>query len=156
MRKPPNRNPPAPRRLGKEDFKPDIEYRPLTAQEKMFVAAYEGGDPYPAVVAAGYEGSVTAKVRQGERLLSSPSIRRAIRAKSTYEPNILDEIDIKEHLTRIIYDPDARNMDRLKALELYGKTMGMYVDRQQMESVSLEMLITEAAKTDEDGDEGSG
>lgn len=118
-----------------------ITTRPLTPQERRFVDAYDGGDPYEAVLAAGFEGTELALLRQGERLLAIPAVRRAVRAKAGYSPDLLDELDVKELLSRIALDPSYEIKDRLRATELYGKNLGMFVDRVKHEGNTLEALI---------------
>lgn len=124
----------------------NAKFRPLTPAEQAFVDAYVGGDPYDAVVAAGYEGTDASLVEQGFRLLSLPPVRRAIRAKEGYTPDILDEIDLQELWTRMAQDQTLPASQRLRAMENLAKTKGMFIDRVQHEGAGLEELIRMSEK----------
>lgn len=113
----------------------------LTPRQRAFVAAYDGN----ATAAARAAGYAHPRV-DGCRLMKKPEIREAIdlrdeeaallRAKRRADaldaeeaPHILTREERKQQLSKIALDPHEKTCDRLRAIELLGRSEGDYLDR---------------------------
>lgn len=100
----------------------------LSERERRFVEAYMGrskGNATKAAVAAGYATN-SAKVT-ASRLLSKANVRAAIEARVTSDPQVSDRADRQRFLTTVMHTRKVSMKDRLKAVELLGKSQGDFV-----------------------------
>ena len=100
----------------------------LTAQQRRFVAAYQG-NATEAAIAAGYAKS-GAHV-QGNRLLNNANVRTAIKQREARDarPLIASREERQERLTKIIRSAAEETRDRIKAIEILGKMSGDFLER---------------------------
>lgn len=106
----------------------------LDEMRRLFVEAFMGrckGNGTQAAIAAGYaKGSahVTAS-----RLLRDAKVRRAIEERVKADPHVMDREQIQNLLSAIAEGRGrwilAKLRDRLKALELLGKSQKVFTDR---------------------------
>ena len=112
----------------------------LTKKQQLFVEEYLIDlNATQAAIRAGY----------------SPETATVIGCENLIKPNIKSEIDkalairsrrtgvnqdrVIQELGGIAFDPEEKTTDKLKALELLGKHLGMFVDKIDLASVSIEI-----------------
>lgn len=115
----------------------------MTPRQRAFVDAY-AGNATEAAIAAGY--SPKSARSHGCRLMKDPRIREAIerrdeeaavlRAKRRADaleeesaPRVLSRLERQQEWTKIALDPKEKTSDRLRALELLGKSEGDFMER---------------------------
>lgn len=114
----------------------------LTAKQRAFVDAY-AGDATAAARAAGYKAN-SAK-QQAYQLMRLPHIIEALRHREAMElhakvqqatgitkkraSRIASRDEVLRRLTKIARDQGQDTKDRLKALELLGKSYGAFTDK---------------------------
>ena len=102
----------------------------MNERQRRFVEAYLAEPSATnAAVQAGY--SERTAYSQGSRLLKHPEVsaelsRRQARLRATSDVRV-DEIVLQLNQTRV--DPAVPHRERLKAIELLGKYLGMFSDR---------------------------
>lgn len=102
--------------------------RKLTGKQVAFVDAYTGparGNATEAARLAGYKGNDVTLGRVGCDNLKKPQIAQAIAAKT--ESRGIESDGILDAIHRIAMDDGERTSDRLKALELLGKHLGLWL-----------------------------
>ena len=126
----------------------------LTAQERLFVEAY-AGNPQDAARIAGY----ATPENYAYRLMRNPKIREALKARnmeldSAFNEDrrvaIMGRDEILRELTNVARGSDTATSDKLKALDLLGKAIGLWVIKHEVTTISYEdrvkeMLAYEAA-----------
>jgi len=147
----------------------------LTPKHRHFVEAYEG-DVITAMLAAGFKGAPNYLQEKGEELLANPLIVEAIKERSRYKAKTLKIIADREErqalLTSFMRNEDPHYKEetdsngiplpvpniplanRLKALELLGKSEGDFVENVNINgNVTLTDLVTKSYKVVESVDE---
>lgn len=120
----------------------------LNVREQKFVHVYEGVAT-EAAEKAGYLGKGHALAVQASRLLRKPEIRRAIalRTEADVERHILSREERQELWTRIALDETNDTADRLKALELLGKSQADFTEKLEVKGeLTLAELVRESMK----------
>lgn len=134
----------------------------LTAKQRAFVDAY-AGNATEAAIAAGYKAN-SAK-QQAYHLMRLPHIIEALRHREAMElhakvqqatgitkkraARIADRDEVLRRLTKIARDVSQDTKDRLKALELLGKSYGAFTDKVQHEGdLAINIVDPYAKPTD--------
>ena len=146
--------------------KPVIFNKQLNHRQKLFVEAY-CGDSADAAIQAGYSGTMDSMRRQGDKLLSDPTIMECIKARSRYLNKMGNAVASREERqmmwTAIMNNEDPHHREekdsngipipkanlpmnmRLKASELLGKSEGDFVERIDINAnVSISDIISES------------
>lgn len=106
----------------------------LTPKQAAFVQEYMIDlNATQAVLRAGYQMTEAAAAVHGSKLLRNAKIQKAIQeARKDIEARCRVTADwVLEQIAAIATDEEARTADRLKALELLGKHLGMWEKRQE-------------------------
>lgn len=114
-----------------------------------------------AAIAAGY--SKQTAYSQGQRLLKNVETKNYIAQKQEERSrqSLLTFEERQRILAEIAKDPNSNKSDRIKALDVYNKMTGAYVERVQMsatvaEQTKLDKIIADLeddeAAQDEEGD----
>lgn len=114
-----------------------------------------------AAIAAGY--SKQTAYSQGQRLLKNVETKNYIAQKQEErsKQSLLTFEERQRILAEIAKDPNSNKSDRIKALDVYNKMTGAYVERVQMsatvtEQTKLDKIIADLeddeAAQDEEGD----
>ena len=118
--------------------------RKLTYKQKRFCKEYAiDFNATQSAIRAGY--SKKTAYSQGQRLLKKVEIKNSIRKlenKHTEEVEITVE-DILRELKKIAFDlqsEEVRYRDKLKALELLGKHLSMWTDRQEITKIDQRIV----------------
>ncbi|MBC8525902.1 MAG: terminase small subunit [Candidatus Cloacimonetes bacterium] len=118
--------------------------RKLTYKQKRFCKEYAiDFNATQSAIRAGY--SKKTAYSQGQRLLKKVEIKNSIRElenKHTEEVEITVE-DILRELKKIAFDlqsEEVRYRDKLKALELLGKHLSMWTDRQEITKIDQRIV----------------
>lgn len=133
----------------------------LNEREIRFVEHYlVNPNGTKACRAAGYRGSDNVMAVQARRLLRKAHVVALLaeRAKPASEARIASAESIRTFWTEMVNDQKADPKDRLKASELLGKTMGLFLEKRQIDG-KLEINVRRgndaagalAPKEDEDG-----
>jgi hypothetical protein len=102
----------------------------LTSIEKHFVQLYDGGVT-PRAQLCEIIGCVPETL---SNLLRRPHVLEAIKNRSIEEklaPLVADREELQVFWTQTLRDPCIPNKDRLKASELLGKTLALFIDRSE-------------------------
>ena len=104
----------------------------LTLKQRKFVEAY-ADNATAAALAAGY--SPKTAYSQGQRLLKNVDIITAIKKRETkaLKPLIATREERQKFWTQMMVNPDAKDMDKLRASELLGKSEGDFIERREVE-----------------------
>ena len=104
----------------------------LTLKQRKFVEAYTD-NATAAALAAGY--SPKTAYSQGQRLLKKVEIITAIKKRETkaLKPLIATREERQKFWTQMMVNPDAKDMDKLRASELLGKSEGDFIERREVE-----------------------
>lgn len=127
----------------------------LTAQERMFVEAYTGN----AGDAARIAGYATPQ-NYGYRLMRNPKIREALAERNKELDSAFNEArrdiimgrdEILKELTNVARSEETSTSDKLKALDLLGKAIGLWITKHEITTITYEerlkqMLDQEAAE----------
>ena len=110
----------------------------LTDQQERFVAEYvaNGGHAGKAALAAGYKPSAAA--RFGPRLAAQPAVRAAIEAR---QAKVLGKLELTAEavlgeLAKVAFDVELSPL-KVKALELLGKHLQLFIERVDMRVDSM-------------------
>ena len=103
----------------------------LTLKQRKFVEAYTD-NATAAALAAGY--SPKTAYSQGQRLLKSVEIITAIKKRETkaLKPLIAAREERQKFWTQMMANPDAKDMDKLRASELLAKSEGDFLERREV------------------------
>ena len=103
----------------------------LTLKQRKFVEAYTD-NATAAALAAGY--SPKTAYSQGQRLLKKVEIITAIKKRETkaLKPLIATREERQKFWTQMMVNPDAKDMDKLRASELLGKSEGDFLERREV------------------------
>lgn len=126
----------------------------LSAQERLFVEAY-AGNPQDAARIAGY----STPENYAYRLMRNPKIREALRERNQNIDSAFNEErravimgrdEILQELTSVARGSDTSTSDKIKALDLLGKAVGLWIIKHEVTTISYEdrlkeMLAYEAA-----------
>ncbi len=109
----------------------------LTLKQQKFVEAYVGaanGNATRAAQLAGYKGSEVTLQAVGSENLRKPLITSAIAQRTQKGLKKLNADKILAELARIAQgeDEEAKTSDRIRALELLGKNLALWVDRKEI------------------------
>lgn len=118
----------------------------LNTREQQFVHVYDGNGADSAEK-AGYAGSRHVRAVQASRMLRKPEIRRAIalRTEADVERFILNREERQELWTRLALDDTLDAADRLKALELLGKSQADFTEKLEVKGeLTLATLVLES------------
>lgn len=118
----------------------------LNTREQKFVHVYDGNGQ-EAAKAAGYEGNKHVLAVQASRMLRKSEIRRAIalRTEADVERFILSREERQELWSRIALDESTETADRLKALELLGKSQADFTEKLEVKGeLTLAELVRES------------
>ena len=104
----------------------------MTPKQRKFVEAYTD-NATAAALAAGY--SPKTAYSQGQRLLKKVEIITAIKKRETkaLKPLIATREERQKFWTQMMVNPDAKDMDKLRASELLGKSEGDFIERREVE-----------------------
>jgi hypothetical protein len=107
--------------------------RPLTGKQEAFVSAYLGASNYNATHAArlaGYRGNGNGLATVGAQNMRKLHVRREItrrQAALQEQSKVTPEYVLGKLLT--LAESTERDSDQMRALELIGKHLGMFVDK---------------------------
>jgi len=119
----------------------------LTTQEKLFVQAY-AGNPVDAARIAGY----STPESYAHRLMRNPKIREALKARnmdidSAFNEElravIMGRDEILQELTNVARGAETATGDKLKALDLLGKAIGLWIIKHEVTTISYEDRLRE-------------
>lgn len=99
--------------------------------QKSYLLSYPKSNPNTAGV-------------NGHKLLKLDKIQNEIakrRAEKIKSPTIASAADMFKLLTQIMFDPEIRPSDRMKAIELLGKNQALWVDRVETNNTNTEFVI---------------
>jgi phage terminase small subunit len=115
----------------------------LSTREQAFVHAYDGTGT-EAAGAAGFKGNKHVLAVSASRLLRKPAVRMAIakRTEGDMERFILSREERQELWSKLALDEQLDPADRLKALELLGKSQADFTEKLELkgELTLLELL----------------
>jgi phage terminase small subunit len=118
----------------------------LNTREQQFVHVFDGNASRAAEL-AGYSGVGHALAVQGSRLMRKAVVRLCIakRTESDMERFILLREERQELWSRIAVDESEETADRLKALELLGKSQADFTERLEVKGeLTLPELVRES------------
>jgi len=100
----------------------------FTTKQQRFVEAY-CGNATEAAIKAGYSAKTAYSI--GEEILKKPEIMLAIQKRETkaIRAIVADREELQAFWTTIVKDAELVMRDRLKASELLGKSLGMFLER---------------------------
>jgi len=127
----------------------DSSERPLLARQERFISEYlVDHDVRRAAIAAGY--APKAADAQGRRLLRNTTVRRRVNEGmgELQERTKVDAEFVVHGLTEIATDAAANPMARVRAYELLGKHLGIFVERKQIEAVVVVQRNTPSLNPD--------
>lgn len=105
----------------------------MTAKQEAFAIEYlKDKNATQAAIRAGYSKKTAAAI--GWELLENPNIQQIIRAKQEEaRKNATITVDgIVEQLQEIASNVLSKDSDRIRALELIGKYLGMFTEKVEM------------------------
>ena len=104
----------------------------MAPKQQKFIELYDG-NATQAALAAGY--SPKTAYSQGQRLLKKAEIITAIKKRETkaLKPLIATREERQKFWTQMMVNPDAKDMDKLRASELLGKSEGDFIERREVE-----------------------
>ena len=129
----------------------------LTPKQRMFASlVVQGNSPreaYKKAYSAISQNEATVGAA-ANRLMNHPKVKRLLEASwNKQEKNIIMDaqrtrLHIMEELLKHSGDEEVQISARLKALELMGKAVGMFVDKveQKVETINAEQLKTELSQ----------
>ena len=116
-----------------------MDQKKMSERQRLFIKFYiDGHNAASAARKAGYSGA--SATTTGYKLLKRADIRAEIArleqkvADSVDSTRILSAIEVRQRLSEIA-DTADKPQDRIRALELLGKIMGMFVDRSEVLSI---------------------
>jgi phage terminase small subunit len=118
----------------------------LNPREQKFVHVYDGNG-VEAARSAGYLGNNHVLAVQGSKLMRKPEIRRAValRIEASVERFILTREERQEQWSLMAIDEQLDAADRLKALELLGKSQADFTERLEVKGeLTLATLVLES------------
>ena len=147
----------------------------LTDTEQEFVNTYTG-DILETYRIMGHDSKDIQQLKaKGKALLARPQVQEALKNKSEYREkkrkDIMSSEEVLSYLSKLAknHDPDKideedrfgnitnKNIpmrERLKALELVGKSEALFIDRQEVShTISLTDIISQAYEIEERKDE---
>ena len=109
----------------------------LTDKQKLFIDFYMSSlDPQQAYMQAFQVGKETAR-SNAYKLIEKPEVRAEVDKRlqdlKASDIRILNPEEILGKITEIAIDSKASNKDKLRALELLGKTHALFTDKIQNE-----------------------
>ena len=109
----------------------------LTLKQQKFVEAYVGpanGNASKAAELAGYKKNEATLRSVGAENLTKPAIIAAIAQRTQKSLKKLNADKILEELASIAQgeDDEAKTSDRIRALELLGKNLALWIDRKEV------------------------
>ena len=108
----------------------------MNSRQKKFCEIYaECGNALQAYTGAGYIDTKAAKAN-ASRLLARDDIKAEVKriTDRMKDARIQKTTDRMVWLTAIVYDPEEKTSDRLKAAELLGKMQGDFVQKVQVQT----------------------
>jgi phage terminase small subunit len=118
----------------------------LTAKQRLFVESYlQNSNGTEAARLAGYSGNDDALAVRASRLLKNPKIHELISQR--VEKEIIAADDVLKAIKTIALNAEEKASDRLRALELLGKHLMLFTEKQTHEhtgAVSIEVEWIEA------------
>lgn len=102
----------------------------MTDKQQLFILEYQKDfNATQAAIRSGY--SAKTAYSQGQRLLKSPEVRKALDNYMTERQSefIATREERQKFWTMIMYDEELSIKDRLRASELLGKSFGDFIDR---------------------------
>ena len=126
----------------------------LSAKHKLFVEHYlQTNNATESAKAAGYSGTYGYLRKQGSMMLKRPQVRKAI--EEAIEARIIDGDEVLRGIKEIATNPAERTADRLRALELLGKNLQLFTEKQKHEHsggvvIEVEYVNGEGADTASD------
>lgn len=132
--------------------KPDEVYEALTIRQRRFCEEYVlDFNGAAAAIRAGY--SPAYPDRQAHLLIKNPKISAYIdhltRSKEAKIMSINPEYVIQK-VTEIIHKEDARDGDKLRALELLARHLGMFIERTEVTGKDGGAIAIEQRKVEEE------
>lgn len=144
----------------------------LNERKRLFIAAYNG-DLVTSMRTAGYSGPDKRLVAEGEKMLSDPAVAKGIKERSKIyaktQRAIADREERQELLTSWMRNEDPHTKEerdeygnvkphiiamqnRIKALELLGKSEGDFIDKVDLNvSMNLSEIIMSSYSGDKSG-----
>lgn len=131
----------------------------LTDQQDRFCQEYvaNGGNATKAYIAAGY--SPTGADGAASRLLGNVSVKERVKE---LQASVAERLGITQeyllsHLKGIIDNPTNSNKDRLRAVELAGKNLAMWVEKTENKNnntgdVTAKVILLPAGSRESDPD----
>lgn len=130
----------------------------LTEKQRRFVEAYMGqacGNATEAARLAGYKGSENTLAQAGRANLRKPQIAAAIVERRDKDPLVLSRVELQELWTRIAKgetvgnEPTPTWKDRLKAMELLGRSRGDFLERRETTHRGGVLVVPQTATPEE-------
>ncbi len=108
----------------------------LTDQQERFCLEYaaNGGNATQAYISAGY--AVTGADASASKLLGNPRVRSRIGElqQTAAEKLGITQEYLLQHLKNAMDDPTASLKDRLRAVEMAGKNLAMWIERRDSDT----------------------
>lgn len=116
----------------------------FTLRQQKFIKAF-AGNATEACRKAGYWGDDATLATQGWRLLRNAEVRAAIdaREEGAFAPIVLTREERQEAWSRIASDPREKTADRLKALEMLGRSQADFTEKLEVKG---ELTLLELVK----------
>ena len=105
----------------------------MTRKQQIFVQKYlESGNGRLAAQAAGYKGNPQTLAQVAYENLKKPDVVEALKKPLQKEERLQDKVveELRDLALTATMEP-VRNTDKLRALELVGKVMGMFAPENQ-------------------------
>lgn len=119
--------------------------RRLTERQRRFVEAYLGeacGNGTKAAGIAGYSGTYGTLAVTANGLLKHPKVSAAIEKARRENPPVKDINDLRRFWDDLMDDASIRASDRIKASELFGKSIGGFTEKVHIEVLrELESIL---------------
>lgn len=119
----------------------------LTPKQRAFVEHYIacGMNATKAYMRAFQNDNEKSSGVSGHKLLKNPKVKEAIDKilEDASSKRIASSFEVLEQLTLVMYDKEAKDSDRLKAMELLGRKHKLFTDKMEMDSnVEVEINLT--------------
>lgn len=116
----------------------------LTPKQAAFIHEYlKDLNATQAVLRAGYNMTNSAARTQGARLLANANVQKGIEEmKRAREAKSMITVEwVLQEIAKIATDEEARHQDKLKALELLGKHLGMWEKREDPNEQGVKVVF---------------
>ena len=121
----------------------------LTPKQARFVHEYLVDlNATQAVLRAGYKMTEKAAASQGNRLLRNVEIQRGIQEQreAREKSSMITAEWVRRQIAEIAQDEEAKDQDRLKALDMLAKMLGLYERREDEDANAVKVVIEDEAE----------